>query len=242
VTYTHKLAVHSEYGASLSLLLKSTAPDLTGSVKQIIKTHKRTRELTDDLLLPTAVEYAVNVFDEPHAVADVIHPREGIAPNEAIRRSLSDSDGVDAAQIRDNCENLGHDGYALVREIEWTRCKTLVTLDDGEHWVDRDGSRVQKHRHGEWLGAARVDPISIRIRHIHTPQTVDSSAPSLFDIVVSINTDLWFDETVAGETNRPRLQSVLNSLVAEPDLVEVQVEPRQHTESRIREFLSETNP
>jgi hypothetical protein len=51
---SHRVAVHSKYGANLSLLLKNTAPDLTGAVKQIIKTHGRTRELTDDLLLPTA--------------------------------------------------------------------------------------------------------------------------------------------------------------------------------------------
>lgn len=235
----NKIAVNSEYGASFSLLLKSSASDLEESVEQTIETHDRIRRLTDDLLRPTAVEYAVNVFDEPHAVAGVIHPREGVAPNEVIRRSLSDPRGVDGTQIRDDFENLEHDGYALMREIEWTRCKTLVTLDDGEHWVDRDSSRVQKHRHGEWLGAARVDPISIRIRHIHTPQTVDSSAPSLFALVVSVNTDLWFDETVVGETNRPRLQSVLNSLVTDPDLVEVRLEPRRHTESRIREFLPE---
>jgi hypothetical protein len=235
---SHRVAVHSEYGTSLSLLLKSSASDLGESVKQTIDTHDRIRELTDDLILPTAVEYAVNVFDEPHAVADVIHPREGIAPNEVIRPSLSDPAGVDATQIRDDRETLGYDGHALMREIEWTRCETCVTFDDGDHWVDRDSSRVQKHRHGEWLGAARVDPISVRIRQIHTPPTIDQPVPSLFDIVVSINTDLWFDETVAGEKNRPRLRSVLSSLVEDPNLVEVRLEPRRHTESQIREFIT----
>jgi hypothetical protein len=234
----HRVAVHSEYGASLSLLLKSSASDLRESVEQVIETHDRVRALTGDLLRPTAVEYAVNVFDEPHAVADVIHPRDGIAPKEVIRRSISAPRGVDETQIRDDCEDLWREGHALMREIEWTRCETCVTFDDGDHWVDRDSSRVQKHRHGEWLGAARVDPISVRIRQIHTPPTIDQPVPSLFDIVVSINTDLWFDETVAGEKNRPRLRSVLSSLVEDPNLVEVRLEPRRHTESQIREFIT----
>lgn len=145
------------------------------------------------LLEPTAVEYVLQSSGEKEAVSKTLNRGETLDWREIVESVTESAEGRSSPRLA---------------RFEVTDCRVSVSHDNKRIWLDTETDIYQTvNRDGEPTGSAELSPIGLTVFNLGLTSQTDA-----FEVVVRSHTDLWFDESADGESNRKRLSEVLHCL------------------------------
>lgn len=219
---------------------------IPGKVEHISECIDRFEEIAygvfnacEGFIRPTEIGYSVQTYsdDGPLESVNSMNDTADVELLSVERKTIVNESGLTAEDIP--FESYAHqdEGVRRIGDIVSTRTQTHLKLNAYDGWVDQTDERyVKPARFDEvYNGKAKHDPIGIRLDH-GTTSASTADANSTFGIAIESPTDIWFEETPIGRTNRRQLETLFERLFERFDVVDTDVTSRKSNQ-KLREFF-----
>lgn len=220
------VGIHLDAGGSWSFIFPGEIERISEQINRFETVTHELFAVCEDFIRPTELEYSVQTFAEDGPIR-AIHSRDNTATVDLVsveRKTIADENGLTADDIPfESYTHQSEDIYGI-GDIEVTQAQTWLTLNDYEGWIDRtDDQHVKPARYDKvYDGRAKHDPIEIRFDYRATPkQSADTN--STFGINIKSPSDIWFEDTAIGQTNRRRLEAFFEQIIDRFNIVDTMV-------------------
>lgn len=162
---------------------------------------------------PTKVEFLIGAVDADLSVAQLAD--YAVPDHPTIRTTLSSRDGISWGMLESAVCGLDDSllPYKHMLLLKFIRPEVTVTLADGVHTIGKNSPSF-KQRDG--TDKVRDPPLDVEV------QTFCNGDTPRHTVTVSLNTDIWFEDTELGEANRQRLREFLERMADTLDATEVE--------------------
>lgn len=185
---------------------------------------ERVGEALDSIFRPTGLEYTVHYGNGKDALEDLLDIDDG----EMNRIDASDNPSMTRLRSMLEAEMKSFDPPVWLSLVQIDRGWTSIRLKDGEHEVDTSSNRYKLLSNGEPVDRSPTrEPLTVYI------STHLRSSSYRFKTRLWTYTDIWFEDTDIGATNRTRLGNAIERVRAELNVTEVEF----HSESYSAEWL-----
>lgn len=165
-------------------------------------------DAADDFVTTTELSYHVDCFPVEHKVPFF---QDDVEPVRTIERVLEDESGLSRDEL-EAPDALQHDESTWLPQVSFDRNEVLVHLASGDRRIDRTTDCIE-YRAGDPIDRVPSwDPIDISITHAPNLDDPDVDSEYVYHVSVELRSDIWFEPTEIGATNREYLSAYLQRI------------------------------
>lgn len=229
------VAIDPQLECSWKYVLPAKSEYASGTVREMPSISLQVFELIEDFVHPLHMTHAIGTSSTNYQTATLFD--SGTATSlDVSRESIRDDTGISysdfAQRINKYQVDKGRTKVLTLIILDKTRAK--IRLKDGDHYISRSSKEAKIWRNKVVQGDLMNDPLSIELR-FNRPRGKSSEACYL--LTVSTATDIWFEDTEFGRTNRERLSRLLRGLYENLEVLNVEVDSNRFEEAELQALV-----
>lgn len=244
------LAYTPQYESRWNFFIRGKTRKASGIIDEILDVTEKVLEAGKDFFIPTMIEYNLLTYSEDFPANDVFSSSDAYIKHlKYLKRKLESEEGLsfqefteDVRSIRPS-KNVGGD----IRRMEISG-KTRFNLKGKDVYIDCSSKGLYVDPdYEEALSPQRVmdslplsNPFYITLFHYSSKeggQYLKSSDPTYYHIVFWTWTNIWFEDTEIGLTNRNRLRNFLRKMYENFDVVFTSHIADRYSEERLNDIV-----
>ncbi|MFC3959412.1 hypothetical protein [Halovivax cerinus] len=185
---------------------------------EMVSLFERLFETFGSFFVPTEITYAIGRFPPGQRLPVDVNVDEYRGH---IRRELRDESGITVEAFRESARIDGSEARWIPR-IEFDETEVTVRLEQGDVAASKHKNTVS-YRKGEPVeDAPAQDPLDLSALHGQNTGRYNTDAEYVTSFVVAPMSDIWFENTEIGATNRRYLTAFLERIEAALPVVDVE--------------------
>lgn len=178
------------------------AVGVTGRIDEEINIVSSFIDSFENIIIPLEIEFVMHWSDGEMKSAAVAESATG---------QVSSNEGITKTNLLEAIGEFVPDSEVsqLLTRVRLKRCKTRLRLSDGDHWLEAGSSRFRVFDGETPDGEAPADVFTISI----FDKDPFTDGPTEYEVYLRSNTDIWFEDTQVGQTNRRRLIEGIRNFV-----------------------------
>lgn len=231
------VAIDHKLDCSWKFVIASTARMTSDVYDEILSITRAIFESIDEFVVPIQAEVAIGELPNDESLDELFDRDSDYTPD--ISRERLEAGGKEQLTfcfLEEALSDVVADmqNTTFVSEIDLTNAKTKFRLETGDEYIDRSSDEAVSWSQEKLTASPSLDPLHIRIR-LSPPYRDFEEAEFYYTVVVSTATDIWFEETTIGRTNRNRLTAMLQTIYEQVDTIEVEYDSNRYPKSELRE-------
>lgn len=200
------LAVYPDKSATYwAFIIPSAARTCENQADEMLSRYETIASTFEEFIKPTRIELLINRVQTGHVLPASIEDSEWLGTSTT---ELKNTNGISSAEVRD-ASTISDPGDRWIPRIFVPSARVKVRLADGDLWADRTDHTVE-YRNGDPLDREpTVDPIQVSLLHHQNQSYPGVSSEFVNSVKITPFSDIWFEETEMGSTNREYLRAFL---------------------------------
>lgn len=203
----NNIPVSTASGVIWDFIIPSQTTTCSEQATEMIDICTQLFETFGDFLTPIELEYGIAVFS-----ADRTPPfgKDTVEPTEIVRKHLQDESGLTAADFVDSTQ-IDHPGVRFMPRIPIDHNQLKTWGSGGDRVIDR--TNCVAYTKGEPVNQEPSwDPLKLVVTYIPNTQHEDIDTEHNIHVRVSLQSNLWIEQTPSGDINREYLSAFLESI------------------------------
>lgn len=202
------VAIKPDLDMNWTFLVPSTASTCSEEAREMTETSSLFFQTFGKFVVPVEATLYLQTFPAGSSVptSERGDPEKRINSQEITE---FDSEGIEFTDLFSECDSTNLAYY--IPEIQINRVKVNMRLQSGDVFVDRNNHSVTYNVNTPQDRAPTYDPLYFELTHL---ANLDDIVDTDFVLVLRVRTktDIWFEETGIGESNRKRLRAFLKRI------------------------------
>lgn len=228
------LAIQPDLECQWVFIVPSDVKYCSEQSSEMLETCTTLFEDFQNFITPTAIDYNLFLFSE-----DIPVPVENTDTDEKIdmlEQQLEKDLGLESRDLIDSISRSGNHVY-WIPFTNFHRNKVQIWLMDRDQKINRNDSCIAYRNGGQLDRKPMLDPLKLDVWHVPTEKGISHSTDFEFQITIQLHSDIWFEKTDIGNTNRKYLRSFFKRIVRDLPVAHVKRSCNWYSTSRLEEIF-----